>query len=223
MSHIFFDAETTGFLPDGRVTCLVTNHKDRSKVWATRDGDDAYALMDDGCIAELVTFMETEGDGGRAVVSYNGSSFDFQMLCNQTADAALKHRIETLARNHIDLHLVCIRARGHRMKMDGLAKASLGTQKTGTGANAVALWEAKEYAKLFEYCTNDVLILRDLFNLALCDKALQFESSKGNLFTVNVGDTLGMTADELSKCTPHKESWMKDNSDLMRVLSWLPE
>ena len=135
----------------------------------------------------------------------------------------VKARICELAKNHIDLHLVCICARGHRMKMDGLAKASLGLGKTGTGKDAVTLWESKEYSKLFEYCTNDVLILRDLFNLAQNEKSLQFESTKGNLFTVDVGDMLDNTASELSKRKPHKESWMKDNSELMHVFSWLPE
>ena len=223
MSYIFFDAETTGFPPDGKITCLVTEYKDRTKVWASRGRDNTYVPMEEACVEEVVTFMEREGDRGQRVVSYNGSSFDFQMLWNQTRNAEIKARICVLAKNHIDLHLVCIRARGHRMKMDGLAKASLGLVKIGTGKEAILLWESKQYKKLFEYCTHDVLILRDLFNLAKNEKSLQFESSKGNLFTVDVGDMLEATASELSKQKPHKESWMKDNSDLMQVFSWLPE
>ena len=223
MAFLYFDAETTGFPPDGKVTCLVTNFRDRTTVWVTQTDDTGYTEMDEKTIGELIDYMEKNGEMGRRVVSYNGSSFDFQMLSNQAVSPDLKARIQDLAKNHIDLHLACIIARGHRMKMDGLAKATLGTQKSGTGADAVRLWEEKKYKELFDYCRNDVEILRDLFDVALAENGLQFESSRGNIFNVDTTGLLDRTALELSREPPHKEPWMDENAHLAKVLSWLPQ
>jgi uncharacterized protein YprB with RNaseH-like and TPR domain len=202
---------------------VVTEHNNRTTVWATQTDDSDYTVLDEKTIEELVEYMETNGDMGRNVVSYNGSSFDFQLLATQSKSAELKARIYDLAKNHVDLHLACIVARGHRMKMDGLAKASLGTQKSGTGANAVRLWEEKKYNELFSYCRKDVEILRDLFDLAKLENSLQFESARGNLIDVDTTGLLEQTAFALSNQAPHKESWMTDNAGLAKVLDWLPE
>ena len=222
MAQIFFDAETTGLFPEGRITCIVTEHNNRTKVWATPgDSENSYAIMDDACIAELVSFMEEDGDNGRSVVSYNGSSFDFKMLAHQATDPALKQRIKTLALNHFDLHLACMIERGHRLKLDGLAKATLGAAKSGSGLDAIKYWRAKEYQKLFEYCQQDVELLRDLYNLAKNGDSLRFESSKGNVFDVDLRATIDVTAEELSKQMPKQQDWMRTAPSLTKVFDWI--
>lgn len=222
MAPIFFDAETTGLFPDGRITCIVTEHDSRTKVWATPgETESSYAIMDDACILELVTFMEEHGDAGREVVSYNGSSFDFKMLAHQAKDPALKDRIKTIALNHCDLHLACMIERGHRIKLDGLAKASLGSAKTGSGLDAIKYWNAKEYKKLFEYCQQDVELLRDLYNLAENGDVLRFESANGNVFDVDLKAVIGMTANEVSKQPPKVQDWMRTAPCFDKVFDWI--
>ena len=222
MPPIFFDAETTGLFPDGRITCIVTEHDGRTKVWATPGNTEgSYAIMDDACIAELVTFMEADGDAGRGVVSYNGSSFDFKMLAHQAADSALKERIKALALNHCDLHLACMIERGHRLKLDGLAKATLGAAKSGSGLDAIKYWNSKEYKKLFEYCQQDVVLLRDLYNLSKNGDALRFESSKGTVFDVDLKAVIDMPAVELSKQPPKTQDWMRTAPSFEKVFDWI--
>jgi uncharacterized protein YprB with RNaseH-like and TPR domain len=218
---IYFDIETTGFAPSGRITCVVTYSNGRSKVWATPNDDGGYALMDGKTVLELVDFFEAKGDMGRKVVSYNGGSFDFHMLWLHVSDAEAKKRIERLALNHFDLHLACILSRGHRVKLDSIAMASLGKVKTATGANAIEMWNKAEYSELFSYCVNDVELLRDLHELALSENKLTFESKKGNIFTFPLGDYMGLSADEMSKRSPKKEDWMGDNSGLVKVFDWI--
>ena len=49
----------------------------------------------------------------------------------------------------------------------------------------------------------------DLYNLVENGETLQFESSRGNLFDVNLKPTFGMTADELS-ADANVQPWMKE-------------
>lgn len=219
---LYFDIETTGFAPSGRITCAATYLKGRSKVWATPGDDGGYAPMDEKTVLELVDFFEAEGDMGRQVVSYNGGSFDFHMLWLHVSDAEAKRRIEQLALNHFDLHLACILSRGHRIKLDSIAMASLGKVKTATGANAIDMWNKGDYSELFRYCVNDVELLRDLHELALSENKLTFESKKGNIFTFALADYMGLSADEMSKRSPKKEDWMGDNAGLVKVFDWIP-
>ncbi len=51
---------------------------------------------------------------------------------------------------------------GHRVKLDQLAKETLGAAKTGDGMQAVAWWRAGEKDRVAAYCEKDVAILRDL-------------------------------------------------------------
>lgn len=218
---IYFDVETTGFPPNGRITCVVTVANDRPKVWASPGKDGEFVEMSEEAVRELVVFFEEEGDMGRQVVSYNGASFDFQMLWLQTTDVDVRKRIEVLAQNHFDLHLACILARGHRIKLDSLATASLGQAKTASGASAIDMWKNKDYQNLFEYCTKDVQLLRNLHEIALNDSKLTFESRKGNLFDFDVKEFVGLGADAMSKLPPKKEAWMDDNANLVKVFDWI--
>ena len=222
MGRIFFDVETTGLFPNGRITCVVTEFEGRAKIWATPGKDDGtYTLLSEAAIEELVAFMESNGADGHGVVSYNGSSFDFKMLANQAKCTALKERIKRLALNHYDMHLACMVERGHRMKLDGLAKATLGSAKSGSGLDAIKYWKEKDYGKLFDYCGQDVVLLRDLYNLVENGESLQFESARGNLFDVNLKPTFGMTADELSKQTPNVQPFMKEAKPVRDVFDWI--
>ena len=51
---------------------------------------------------------------------------------------------------------------GHRVKLDQLAKDTLGTAKSGDGLEAVKWWRAGQKDRVAEYCEQDVAILRDV-------------------------------------------------------------
>jgi len=75
--------------------------------------------------------------------------------------------------------------------------------------DAIKYWNAKEYKKLFEYCQQDVELLRDLYNLAENGDVLRFESANGNVFDVDLKAVIGMTANEVSKQPPKVQDWMR--------------
>ena len=54
---------------------------------------------------------------------------------------------------------------GNRISLDILAKTNLGTQKTGHGLDAITYYRSGDWRSLIEYCTQDVKITKDLYDL----------------------------------------------------------
>lgn len=55
------------------------------------------------------------------------------------------------------------RALGHRVKLDSVAAATLGTHKSGHGLDAIRYWNTGQLDKLKQYCLDDVRITREVF------------------------------------------------------------
>lgn len=98
-------------------------------------------------VAELAQF--------RRVVTFNGNRFDFEVLGNYTS-------IQKLQARSFDVHEDLQKRLGHRVKLDQLARDTLGIAKSGDGTQAVAWWRAGEKQKVVKYCEKDVAILRDV-------------------------------------------------------------
>jgi len=89
------------------------------------------------------------------VVTFNGNRFDLEVL---RAYVPI-HKIE---KRSFDVHEKLYAQLGHRVKLDQLAKDTLGTAKSGDGLQAVGWWRAGQRDRVAEYCEQDVAILRDL-------------------------------------------------------------
>jgi DEAD/DEAH box helicase domain-containing protein len=93
------------------------------------------------------------------IVSFNGNRFDFEVLRGYHPVASLMPRsFDLLA----DLH----RRLGFRIKLDDLAKDTLGQQKTGNGLEIVQWWREGRKEEVCKYCENDVQLLVDLMQFA---------------------------------------------------------
>lgn len=96
-----------------------------------------------------------ELEGFTRIVTFNGNRFDLEVLRSYAPVEALRdHSFDVLEDLYNQL--------GHRVKLDQLAKDTLGTAKTGDGLQAVAWWRAGEKDRVAAYCEQDVAILRDL-------------------------------------------------------------
>lgn len=67
-------------------------------------------------------------------------------------------------------------ALGHRISLASLAQATLGAAKSGNGLEAIDWYRQGNWAKLEEYCLQDVRITRDLYNYGKKFGHLLFES-----------------------------------------------
>jgi DEAD/DEAH box helicase domain-containing protein len=97
------------------------------------------------------------------IVSFNGERFDFEVL---SAYLPVHHLREKSFDLLVDLH----RRLGHRVKLDDLARETLGTKKTGNGLEIVQWWREGRKEDVCQYCENDVKLLVDLVNFARQNK-----------------------------------------------------
>ncbi len=89
------------------------------------------------------------------VITYNGNRFDLEVLRAYAP-------VESVRKLSLDIHEMLHKQLGHRVKLDQLAKETLGTAKSGDGLQAVEWWRAGQKDRVAEYCEQDVAILRDV-------------------------------------------------------------
>lgn len=75
---------------------------------------------------------------------------------------------------------------GYRVKLDALAKETLGIQKGGNGLDAITYFHEGNWDKLIKYCLQDVEITRDLYLHGLKTGELKFKNKWNELVTVSV-------------------------------------
>ena len=120
-------------------------------VAVTWDRDSGFRRWFEQDAARLIKELESF----TRIVTFNGNRFDLEVLRKYArVDALRKLSFDVLE----DLH----KQLGHRVKLDQLAKDTLGSTKTGDGMQAVSWWRAGEKDRVAAYCEQDVAILRDL-------------------------------------------------------------
>ena len=101
--------------------------------------------------------QEMEGFG--SVVTFNGENFDFKVL-------SAYGPVDSIYRKSLDMLVDLNKKLGFRVKLESLAKATLGRGKTGTGTESVDWWRSGDPAlrqKVVDYCTKDVELTRDIY------------------------------------------------------------
>jgi DEAD/DEAH box helicase domain-containing protein len=92
------------------------------------------------------------------VITYNGIRFDLEVLAAYGDVAALHAK-------SLDVLKDLERRLGFRPKLQDVAQATLGKQKTGSGPEAVKWWRSGDPAlrqRVVDYCRMDVEILREV-------------------------------------------------------------
>jgi DEAD/DEAH box helicase domain-containing protein len=92
------------------------------------------------------------------VITYNGIRFDLEVL-------AAYGDVATLRAKSLDVLKDLERRLGFRPKLQDVAQATLGKQKTGSGPEAVKWWRSGDPAlrqRVVDYCRMDVEILREV-------------------------------------------------------------
>jgi DEAD/DEAH box helicase domain-containing protein len=105
------------------------------------------------------------------IVSFNGDRFDFEVLRGY-------HPVEHLLSKSFDLLADLHRRLGFRVKLDDLAKETLGNQKTANGLEIVQWWREGRKEEVCSYCENDVKLLVDLMEFARKNKYVIVKSRK---------------------------------------------
>jgi RNase_H superfamily len=88
------------------------------------------------------------------VVGFNHLGFDYDVLMGQ-AIMDFRDQVRSL-----DLLLELEKKLGHRIKLDAVAAATLGSSKTADGLEAIRWWQQGKLAEIAEYCCYDVKVTK---------------------------------------------------------------
>ena len=102
------------------------------------------------------------------LIGFNSNTFDIPIL-NRYYPGDLS-QITSL-----DLLVEVQKVLGRRIRLDLIARATLGTGKSGEGLKAMEWWRNGEVEKVRAYCTDDVRITRKLYDYALKNGVLKYK------------------------------------------------
>lgn len=102
------------------------------------------------------------------LIGYNSDHFDIPLL-NKYCPNDLT-RIKSL-----DILKEIKDSTGRRFKLDSIAEATLGINKSGHGLDAIKWWNSGEIDKIKKYCLDDVKITKEVYEYALKNKKLKYK------------------------------------------------
>lgn len=183
MRRIVFDIETSNQFSD--VGSWTPEALDIAVVGVYDSADEslrAYLLEE---LPELWPVLE-QAD---MLIGYNSDHFDIPLL-NKYYPGDLT-RIKS-----VDLMKEIKNSLGKRLKLDSVAEATLGVNKSGHGLEALKWWREGRIEDVKKYCLDDVIITRDLYDYA---------KKHGHLKYKDWNDTKEIPLDT--------SAWESDNSD----------
>lgn len=94
------------------------------------------------------------------MIGYNSEHFDLPLL-NKYYQGDLSHI------KNLDILKEIREATGKRFRLDQIAEATIGENKSGHGLQAVTWWKQGEIDKIVKYCLDDVRITKKVYDFAI--------------------------------------------------------
>ncbi len=110
-------------------------------------------------------------EGVDRVIGYNSLGFDNQVMNG-------KYQGDFHKLKHFDILDEIRKVFGHRVKLDSVAKETLGEGKIAGGLDAVKWWkkgDSESLANLKKYCEMDVVVTKKIYDYAMKNKKLMFK------------------------------------------------
>jgi len=102
------------------------------------------------------------------IIGYNSDHFDIPLLNKYYAgDLTTIKSLDLLAKIH--------KAIGKRVRLDDIASATLGLNKSASGLEAIEWWKNGEIEKIRKYCEQDVRVTKEVYDHALKKGTLKFK------------------------------------------------
>ena len=127
------------------------------------------------------------------IVGFNHIGFDYRVVAGvHHSDAHQRSQLYTklAGLNNFDMLFELKKLLGHRLKLESIARPTLGTGKSADGMQALKWYKEGKLDKIIEYCKVDVEVTRDIHRFALEHGKLLYDSKLG-IKTVNVEWKLG--------------------------------
>ncbi len=123
--------------------------------------DDQYRIFREETLKDMWPLFER----AERLIGYNSKFFDVPVLQNYYTGDLMKIP-------HLDLLEEIRRSAGFRPKLDDVARATLNTQKSGHGLEAVEWFKQGEWEKIEKYCLDDVRITREVYEYGRTNKQI---------------------------------------------------
>ncbi|OGD69913.1 hypothetical protein A3I18_00755 [Candidatus Campbellbacteria bacterium RIFCSPLOWO2_02_FULL_35_11] len=162
MKKITFDIETQNTFEDVgsndpadldiSLVCIHDSETDKYDTFMYDDLDRLWPFLED---ADML-------------IGFNSDHFDIPLLN--------KHYHGDLTKiKSLDILKEIKNSLGKRIKLDTIAEATLGTNKSGHGLDAIKWWNSGEIDKIKKYCLDDVRITKEVYEYALKHKKLKYK------------------------------------------------
>ena len=165
MKKIVFDCETSNIFSD--VGSNDASALDLSVVCIYDYETDKYQSFTKETLKNLWPIFEKAD----LLIGYNSDHFDIPLL-NKYYSGDLS-KIQSL-----DLLKEIKNSLGRRIKLDSVAEATLGKNKSGHGLEATVWWKNGEYQKVIDYCIDDVKITKEVYEYALKNGNVKYKDIK---------------------------------------------
>lgn len=206
------------------ITCIASQStaEDVPRIWCSRrkSGEPA-PQMTQSDVAEFVAWLATSQAEGFLPLSWNGLSFDFDILAEESA---LFDDCRRLALTHVDMmfHVVC--AKGFPVALKNAA-AGLGVEGKLDGVEGIdapALWADGQYDLVTEYVAQDVRATLAVALEATRRGTFKWKTRKGSISTMPLPKGW-LTVEEAGRLPLPDTSWMSDPPSRNSFLSWTEE
>jgi DEAD/DEAH box helicase domain-containing protein len=165
MKKIVFDIETSNVFQD--VASMDPAALDLSVICIYDYETDKYSSFTKETLADLWPILEKAD----MLIGFNNDHFDTPLLNKYYSGDLTKIK-------SLDLMKEIKKSLGRRIKLDTIAEATLGRNKTGHGLEATVWWKKGEKQKVIDYCIEDVKITKDVYEYALKNKSLKYLDGK---------------------------------------------
>jgi len=136
---------------------------------------DEYVSYEEHELPKLFERLERSG----RIIGYNSIGFDIPVLNNYYAGDLLQlPQLDMLAKIHESL--------GYRIKLDMVAAGSIGNTKSAHGLMAVKWWKEGKVKEIIEYCKQDVVVTREVYEFGLKNGYILFDDRTNERHQVDV-------------------------------------
>lgn len=162
MGEIVFDIETQNTFREAGVR----DHRDlKVSVVCLYDYDlDQFLSFKEDELGKMWPYFEKAD----RIIGYNSKFFDVPVLQNYYGGDLSKIP-------HLDILEQIKNALGFRLKLNDVAHATLGVEKSADGLQAVEWFKQGDWENIIKYCTDDVRITRDVYEFGKKNKQLFFK------------------------------------------------
>lgn len=161
MKKVIFDIETKNIFSDVNSNNPADLDISVLCLWDSETGE-YMSFLEDDFEKMWPIFKNTD-----MLVTFNGNHFDIPLLQKYCPfDLSEKKSLDMLEEVRLSL--------GKRIGLDSIAQATLGTQKSANGLQAVAWWNEGKVDEIIKYCIDDVKVTKKVYDYALEKQELNF-------------------------------------------------